>query len=286
MASDLRLGAYEHMGVRFTEIAGRSGTDAATGAATSERKFKCWGTTDIQLARAAILDPASPAPWDIYVYDGIQIEDLAHEWVGDGWEFSAKYNAIIPEVGGYTISIDTGGGTFRQTSAYATKKFAATGETAPDFGNAIDVQEGTINGTDRILPALRINARAKIAREFVPSPMLYSMLLARMTGRTNKTPFLDCDPGELLFAGASGEVVSTDPMLSFAFIYSPNLTGLTIGNIENIEKKGHEHLWFVFKSSRDAASNLGVKIPRAAYVQQIFGDAEFSEMKIGEPPTT
>jgi hypothetical protein len=296
--TDLRHGKFTHMGIRFQQVGGVTGTDLATGGGTSEIQIAAFSDTHaiggedlpaIEDARDAITDPG--CPFNIFIRDGMPIEELAHETRSDHILFTAKYNAIIPEVGKYTVSIDTGGGTFTQTQAYKTLKFGRTPAGAskpldpPDFKNSIDVQDGVINGAERIIPALRINVRAKIHRDFITSPFAYSLLVARMTGRVNQAAFGGAAPGELLFAGASGEVVSTDPMLSFAFIYSPNVTGLTIGDIKNISKKGHEHLWFNYRSYTDPTSKLSIQIPNAAYSSQIYEPGDFGTMKIGFLPS-
>lgn len=289
--TDLRHGKFSHMGIRFQQTGGVTGTDLATGGGTSEihidafsDSYSIGGTTlpAIEDARDAITDPG--CPFDIFVRDGMPIEELSHETKPDRISFVAKYNAIIPEVGKYTVSIDTGGGTFTQTQAYRTLSFAPEDETAPDFKNSIDVQDGVINGAERIIPALRINVRAKIHRDFISSPFAYSLLLASLTGTTNKNAFDGAEPESILFAGASGEVVATDPMLSFAFIYSPNVTGLKVGDIEGITKKGHDVLWFNYRSFTDPVSRLSVQIPRAAYSSQLYLPAEFEKMKIGVLP--
>lgn len=290
MGVGLSLGAVSHMGYRFSEVGGRMGSDSVTGASTSERRIKAYPvgetSTHISAARNALTSPACPI--DIYEYDNIPIEDLQHEWEADGWLFIARYNAIVPKKAGWTLSIDTGGGTFTQTQAYATQSFAPTGKTAPNFNNLIDVQQSDtggveVNGAERIIPALRFNIRAKIAGEWIASPIAYAKTLAGMTGRVNVASFLDCDAGEMLFAGASGELAGQDPMLTFAFIYSPNLTGLTVGDISGINKKGHETLWFNYRSSKSSSGNLSVKIPRAAYSSQIYEPGDFDVMKIGTP---
>ena len=288
---DLRHGRFSHMGIRFQQVGGVTGTDLATGGGTSQIQIAAFSDTHmiggesipaIEDARDAITDPG--CPFDIFIRDGMPIEELAHETRSDHILFTAKYNAIIPEVGKYTVSIDTGGGTFTQTQSYQTLSFGPTGQTPPNFKGAIDLQDGVINGAERIIPALRINVRAKIHRDFITTPMAYSLAVAKLTGTTNSVAFEGAQPGELLFAGASGEVVATDPMLSYSFIYSPNITGLTVGDIAGITKKGHDHLWFSYRSFTDPATKFSTMIPRAAYSEQIYLPADMEPLKIGQLP--
>jgi hypothetical protein len=222
-------------------------------------------------------------------YDGKFIESLEYD-IGpssDSWEFTAHYSAAVPDIGGYTVSIDTSGGTILQTASYEQTKYAIAGKQAPDFHKAIDVQDGAPQGVQRIIPALKINVRAKIATEYVYSPMRYAKLLARLTGTVNTASMFggEFGPGELLFAGASGEVVAEDPQLTFTFLASESVTSLSIGGITGINKAGHSYMWMLFDTDKDPTTKMLVSKPRAVYVDKIYGDADHDLMKIGHTPT-
>lgn len=269
-------------GISIRETAGQEGTDTTTGSATASRTWLVKGSPNPIVCRTALID----GPVLINEYDGLFIESLSRERKGyDKWEFTANYNSSVPDVGGYTVSIDTTGGQILQTYSYNQSKFVATGEAAPDFNGAIDVQDGKPNGVQRVIPALRLNIKAKIATAYVSSPIAYAKLLSELTGTTNNAPSFGGEfaAGELLFAGATGEVVATDPQLTFSFLASKNVTGLTIGDITGINKQGHEYLWFMFRNDKDATTSLPTSKPRAAYADRIYGPADHSLMKIGVP---
>ena len=80
-------------------------------------------------------------------------------------------------------------------------------------------------------------------------------------------------------------MVAEDPVLNFAFEVSPNVTGYSIGGITGINKNGHDYIWFNFKQEQDAATGLKVATPRAAYVAEVYEEADFSTMKICAAPT-
>ncbi|QDT07791.1 hypothetical protein K227x_62190 [Rubripirellula lacrimiformis] len=296
MASDLNQvlanGTYDgfafYNGLRIKEIAGRTGTDTTTGSDTAQRTWRVTGSASPQTSRAALRD----GPVQINEHDGIFIESLSYEQgpAYNAWDFTAHYNAAVPNVGGYTVSIDTTGGMVLQTSSYLQTKFAASGKTAPDFFKSIDVQDGRPQGVQRIIPALKINVRAKIATQYVGSPLRYSNLIASLTGTTNNADiFSDGEGviykrGELLFAGASGDVVAEDPQLTFSFLASKNATSETFGGITGVSKKGHEYLWYLFDHDKDASTGMLVSKPRACYVDQIYGEADHSLLKIGAAP--
>lgn len=267
-------------GISIAEIAGREGTDK-WGSATAEASWLVKGSSDPTVCRAALLD----GPLLINEYDNLFIESLQRERVGPtSWIFTASYSASTPEPGEFSVTIDTTGGSVVQTYGYSQTAYAATGETAPNFGNAIDVQDGKPQGIQRVIPAMKINIRAQISQSYITSPMAYAKLLSSLTGTTNLYPFGDFDAGELLFVGATGEIVTRgDPSLTFSFLASQNVTGLTIGQITGIAKEGHEYIWFLHKPDKDGTTGLPVQSIRAAYVGKVYGAADHSVMKIGVP---
>jgi hypothetical protein len=285
LANDNYDGFSMYEGIHIKEIAGRTGTDTTTGTGSAVRVWRLTGTTSPQTARAALVD----GPVAINQYDGFFIESLEYDQgpAHNVWDFTANYSAAVPNVGGYTVSIDTSGGSILQTTSYAQTKYALSGTTAPDYKKSIDVRDGKPQGVQRIIPALKINVRAKIATEYISSVMAYSKLIAGLTGTTNSTTMFDGEfaIGELLFAGASGDIVAENPQLTFTFLASKNVTGLSIGGITGITKAGHDYMWYLFDTEKDATTGLLVSKPRAAYVDRVYGQADQTVLKIGDAPT-
>ena len=62
---------------------------------------------------------------------------------------------------------------------------------------------------------------------------------------------------------------------------SPNQTGLTVGDITNIDKKGWEYLWVYFEDKEDSAAKMLVKRPIAVYVEKVYEDGDFSQLGAG-----
>jgi hypothetical protein len=88
-----------------------------------------------------------------------------------------------------------------------------------------------------------------------------------------------------LFLGASGtqqwdSQKGDGPWnLSYKFIASPNATGLTVGEISDISKKGHEYLWVLYED--DVSDDTLLKKPKAVYVNQVYKTASFAGLGIG-----
>ena len=280
---------YTNNGVSVREVGSREGTDTPGGSGASIT----WvgnGSADPTVGRTALmnlgLSPLITGGPISNLYDGLSLKTLSRERNGpDSWLFTAEYNEKEPEPGAYTISIDTSGGQVQQTYAYSEAKFVATGETAPDMNGAIDVQDKKPQGVQRIIPALKLTVNAKIKTANVTTDggvVHYARVISELTGTVNNATMLgQFAAGELLFTGASGDIVAEDPSLQFTFLSSKNVTGLTIGDITGIDKKGHDYLWFSFKKDKDSGTNLPQTKPRAAYVNRIYKEADHSLLYIG-----
>ncbi|MCK4625174.1 MAG: hypothetical protein KAV00_07685, partial [Phycisphaerae bacterium] len=58
-------------------------------------------------------------------------------------------------------------------------------------------------------------------------------------------------------------------------------TGLTVGDIVNINKKGWEYMWVRYADAEDAAAKAIVKKPVAVYIEKVYEDGDFSTLGIG-----
>jgi hypothetical protein len=280
-------GLYVNGGISVREIGGRDGIDTLEGG-DSSRRFLVTGSSDPLACRAKVLLYPS-----IKTYDGMNIVSLERDNFGPAeWTFTANYSRTAPAVAttggspGYTVTIDTTGASILQTVSYAQSRYAISGKTAPDYKKSIDVQDGIAQGVERVIEVLKITVRARIATEYIISPIKYARLIASLTGTTNNaTMFGEFTAGEILFAGATGDIVAEEPTLAFTFLASKNVTGLEIGGITGIAKKGHEYLWCLFDTAKDATTGMLIRQPRAVYVDQIYGSGNHSLLSIGLAPT-
>ena len=89
--------------------------------------------------------------------------------------------------------------------------------------------------------------------------------------------------GECLFLGAAGSQRGSgeDWEINFRFAGSPNRTGITIGTITGIAKKGWEYLWVEYEAEEDSSANRIVKRPVAAHVEKVYEEGDFSILEIG-----
>ena len=107
-----------------------------------------------------------------------------------------------------------------------------------DYGDSINVDaQGNPQGVDKIIPSLKLNVRATIRQSNFSSALSYARIIADHTGKVNDEAFLGFARGELLFLGATGDIITAnDPVLNFSFEASPNITNETIGTVTGINK--------------------------------------------------
>jgi hypothetical protein len=162
-------------------------------------------------------------------------------------------------------------------------RFAPPNKQAVSFNGAIGVDANGVNGVDIVVPALSWTETYDVPNAYITSG--YIRGVAGLTGSVNKAGFRGFAAGEVLFVGCSGgqewdqEKGDGPWTLSFKFVASPNVTGQKIGDIVDIQKKGHEYLWVRYEDSVE--SNDLIKKPKAVYVNRVYRDGDFGNLGIG-----
>lgn len=174
---------------------------------------------------------------------------------------------------------ETGGGTSHITHSIATiQSVRAGGGTATDFKNAIGWNRSEITGCDIISPVYNFSEIHVIPAADVDAA--YKLALFRATGKVNNASFKGFSAGEVLFLGAAGSVRGNeDWQITYRFAASENVTGLSVGGITGINKKGWEYLWLYFED--DVSENVLIQKPLQANVEQVYKTADFSTIGIG-----
>ncbi len=196
------------------------------------------------------------------------------------WLAEISYKKAPPaeqlEKGDQIFTFDTGGGTTHITNSIATANKYPGG--APDFKGAILVHKGGIDGVDVVVPSYRFTEVKVLTAAQVSSA--YKAIVFGLTGQTNDASFKGFSAKEVLFMGAQGQQRGDDGWeVTFNFAASPNLTGLTFGDVVAVAKKGWEFLWVNYKDIVDA--NVLVKQPKSVHVETIYDEGDFSALLIG-----
>ena len=74
---------------------------------------------------------------------------------------------------------------------------------------------------------------------------------------------------------------ANDWEMSFRFASSENKTGLTVGEITGIAKKGWEYMWVRYANAEDSTAKALIKKPIAVYIEKVYEDGDFSQLGIG-----
>ncbi|GAB4339303.1 MAG: hypothetical protein Kow0010_27490 [Dehalococcoidia bacterium] len=237
--------------------------------------------TDNDIAARDALEAEAPANYATLPRQSVQIEPL-----GPGlWDGVVRY-ALSGGGGGLStgessFQFDTGGGTQHITQSLATvQRVPAPGMVAPDFQGAIGVSADGVEGIDITVPVYHF-----AETHYKPDSAItaaYKGVLFSLTGKVNADSFRGFAPGEVLFLGANGAKRGSDDWeITYRFAASPNVTGLSIGPISGINKKGWEYLWVRYADQEDTAAKALVKRPIAAYVERVYESGSFAALQLG-----
>jgi hypothetical protein len=193
---------------------------------------------------------------------------------------------VEADVDDYSFTFDTTGGTQHITQSLDT--IATYGPDASDqLGGAIGFDGERVAGCDITVPVFNFTE----VHSFDPDDVnaAYKIAVMELTGKTNQAAFRGFAAGEVLFLGASGSRHGTlpeDPWeITFQFAASKNKTGLSVGSITGIAKKGWEYLWVQYGEDVDATNKVLVRKPVSAYVEQVYEEGDFSSLNLGDDPS-
>ena len=213
--------------------------------------------------------------------------ELEHQG-GDAWRVNAHYESMGTDAEAQPTqkrarAFDTTGATMHMSSGFAEKRYAASGETAPDMKCAINVNGDSVEGVE-------VPSRTLVWQETyeVPNTVItwdYVKTLRSLTGGVNNATFRGFTAEEVLFLGASGSQQWDDEkgdgpiQLTFKFLAGENQSEAFVSGITGINKKAHEYLWLVYRD--DTTSDHRFKVPLYAYVTQTSIPKDFSTLGIG-----
>lgn len=197
------------------------------------------------------------------------------------WDVRVTYTRkTTPEVDGSTINFDTTGGTQHITFSKYTRSQTADpmGPGVIDNKNAIGVTSSggtlTVEGVDITVPVYSWTETHKRTDANLNQSAIYNL-----TGKVNNATFKGFAAGEVLFLGASGQRnKDNDWEITYKFAASPNKTGIAIGNITGIDKKGWDYLWVRYED--DAQAHGLTKTAVCAYVEVVYDTGTFADLGI------
>ena len=261
------------------ELSYDSGNFLEGDGATAVLEYLIKGTDDDVEAKNALGDEA-PLTYDDLQRKNWNVERIGNNW----WRGSVRYvheQYVLPEVGESSFSFDTGGGSQHITQSLATiAKYAPPGQTAPDFKGAIAVTHDNVEGVDITVPVYHFSETHYLPVATVTQA--YKNTLRQLTGKVNDDDFKGHSAGECLLLGVAGsQRGANDWEISFRFASSENKTGLIVGEITGIAKKGWEYMWVRYANAEDATAKALIKKPVAVYIEKVYEEGDFSQLGIG-----
>jgi len=181
-----------------------------------------------------------------------------------------------------SIAWDTTGATEHITSAISERVIG--GEGADDFQGAINLNGTSVQGIDKVVPAMRYSetwimpTAVGLSEDFVKS--VYTL-----TGTVNKSKFRAFSPGEALFMGARAQWSGDQPYttVTFEFQCRANNDAFYVKALPTTTKKGWEYPWVVYVPYASASGVL-VQKPRCLIIDQIYDEKEWGPLQIAQSP--
>lgn len=257
-------------------------TDRAKDNFSTKIKLILVGSDSDYEIEAKLQDPlVVPLTYDNGIYE-LPLTSYSFNQIGyQVWEAEANYGTTQTESDGSSFTFETGGGTSRITQSKETVGSYAASGTAPDFKGAIGVSDKSIEGCEIFTPVYKWTEKFTVDSALVDGA--YKATVFGLTGKTNNATFRGFSIGEVLFEGCQGSKNGYFGAweLTYKFSASPNVTGLTIGSITGIAKKGWEYLWVRYDEFEDTVANALVRRPAAVYVERVYDSGSFAGLGIG-----
>jgi hypothetical protein len=232
--------------------------------------FVAAGSSDDLFVRSYAIS-STPAivttPQGILYRQDVELEPQGREI----YYVNVPYGPKNKVAGSFTWSFDTTGGTVHVKASKSTvNRYPGN---AFDHKQLIGVHGKDVDGADHVIPALKLSVTFKHPLGVITLPHVRH--LARTTAMVNSDTFLGFASGEVLFLGARGsDGTDTEASVTYDFACSENAAGLTIGDIANIVKDGHDYAWISYEPDV-VADKPGMK-PSAVYVERLYSRTSLS----------
>jgi hypothetical protein len=193
---------------------------------------------------------------------------------GDGGSQPDSNSQFVPG----SIAWDTTGFTEHITSALGERVIGGAG--GEDFGGAINVQGTSVQGIDKVVPAMKYSetwvmpAQVGMSVDFVKS--VYTL-----TGTVNASQFRAFSPGEALFMGARAQWSGDQPYTTVTFDFScrANDPDFYVKGIAPTNKEGWEFPWVIYRPGSTGSGFL-VQNPACIVIDTIYKKQDWGGLKI------
>ena len=247
------------------------------------------GLVEVTDAIAGYLPRYRQSPVGYWRRKGIAIKGIGKQC----FECTGEYTTLVP-VGSATgggggaqndsnyqflpgsIAWDTTGSTEHISSALGER---VVGGDTDNFEGAINVQGTSVQGIDKVVPAMKYSetwimpAQLGLSVDFVKA--VYTL-----TGTVNASQFRAFSPGEALFLGARAQWSGDQPYTTVTFDFNAraNNPAFYVKGLPQTTKEGWEFPWVVY-APFSSASGLLVQKPRSLVIDTIYEKKDWTPLK-------
>jgi len=240
-----------------------------------DQDYNIEGTNDPIEARLELLYQTDA------IYDGLVRKSYTVEYQGPNFFIGTlTYGVRSKQIGRLEYQYQIGGKTEKRLQSLATTAYPAT---APDYKGAIGVTKSgdsiDVQGVDVYVPSKTFSLKWTLDAADI-TPTLEQNLYAMTIAPVNSVSFLGYAAGEVVFLGAEGGLKENEPTgeLTLKFEASPNLTGLTVGEITGITKGGWQLVDIVRETTDDTGAGTKFLRPKilGVYVHTVYNSSNFA----------
>ena len=244
---------------------------------TEEREYMAWGSDDPDAVEAAIYAVAPTSIGGLIPTGYRQDPHDEDERVFDATVSYGKYEPKTPaETNSEELSFDLSMVT--QHITIGLERVSSYGTNPPDLPG-IGFNGDKYEGTDIQVPVFSFRITKYVPIATATSTAYINNLMTCAANPINDALFRGFAAGEVMYVGTAGSQRSnTDFSLTHAFAASPNLTGLSVGDITSIAKKGWEYLWALYEKNEDTTNKFVIEVPKAVYVDRIYNSSSFTTL--------
>lgn len=203
------------------------------------------------------------------VYESTREQDLTHEAT-----LSYSYKAPIT-AGDIEYEFEVAAQSVTLTHAIDTTAYTGGGRTAPNFNKGINISpDGKIQG----ISVERAQFSFQVTKHWPAASVTqaYQIVLANLASRVNNASFYGLPAGSVKFLGARGRLSGDKFPITYRFEYSPNETGVTVGDITGIARQGWQYLDVYRRTISDDTAKKKTEVPHSVYIHKVFEDGDFS----------
>ncbi len=227
------------------------------------------GATDYIDARAT-LDVDLPTEFTfpssrVAYLDSIEASELRDDEL---WRFDIGYRSQPkPTFGELEYEFDISAPTENIYQSLQTTAYAPAGKSAPDFGGAI----GLADGTPRGLPPLTPMATFAITKHWRISDIdvAYQVTVENLVGAVASGGFFSRSANTVRFLGARGRTSGDKFPISYSFGVRPTVSNRTIDGITVTTAGGWDLIDTYYEALAEIATSKIVRRPRAVYVHRV-----------------